>query len=173
MISSMEWKVTSGNHYPRQSGLSVYSEHAFLTLGCQETITCTSLSPCTSCTVRSLHSNTFTGAQCCCILDAYIPGYRYILYSEGSYVTVYSLQNMHLFPLIEITLTMNLQDGWTALMLAAQNGHSNVVETLLQHGASVDMKITVSAWLTEPSFISITSMWYITSTDWYNYVECV
>ena len=88
-------------------------------------------------------------------------------------MTVYFLQTMHLFPLIEITLTMNWQDGWTALMLAAQNGHSNVVETLLQHGASVDMKMTVSAWLTEPSFISITSVWYITSTDWYNYVECV
>ena len=96
-----------------------------------------------------------------------------IVYSEGSYVTVYSLRNTHLFPLIEITLTMNWQDGWTALLSAARNGHSNVVETLLQHGASVDMKMTVSAWLTEPSFISITSVWYITSTDWYNYVECV
>ena len=83
-------------------------------------------------------------------------------------MTVYSLQNMHLFPLIEITLTMNWQDGWTALMVAALNGHSNAVETLLQHGASVDMKKTVSAQLTEPSFISITSVWYITSTDWYN-----
>ena len=60
-------------------------------------------------------------------------------------MTVYSLQNMHLFPLIEITLTVNWQDGGTALMLAAQDGHSNVVETLLQHGASVDMKATVSA----------------------------
>ena len=67
-----------------------------------------------------------------------------IVYSEGSYVTVYSLQNMHLFPLIEITLTMNWQDGWTALMYAAQNGNSNVVETLLQHGASVDMQKVVS-----------------------------
>ena len=144
-ISSMEWKGTSGNHYPRQSGLSVYSEHAFLTLSCQETITYTSLSPCTSRTVCSLHSNTFTGEQCCCILDAYVPGYRYILYSEGSYLTVYSLQNMHLFPLIEITLTMNWQNGGTALILAAESGHFNVVETLLQHGASVDMKATVSA----------------------------
>ena len=59
-------------------------------------------------------------------------------------MTVYSLQNMHLFPLIEITLTMNWQDGVTALMVAAQNGHSNVVETLLQHGASVDMQNVVS-----------------------------
>ena len=68
-----------------------------------------------------------------------------IVYSEGSYVTMYSLQNMHLFPLIEITLTMNWQNGGTALMLAAKNGHFNVVETLLQHGASMDMKTTVSA----------------------------
>ena len=67
-----------------------------------------------------------------------------IVYSEGSYVTVYSLRNMHLFPLIEITLTMNWQNGGTALMVAAKNGHSNVVETLLQHGVSVDMKKTVS-----------------------------
>ena len=51
---------------------------------------------------------------------------------------------MHLFPLIEINLIVNWQNGGTALMLAAQNGHSNVVETLLQHGASVDMKKTVS-----------------------------
>ena len=59
-------------------------------------------------------------------------------------MTVYSLRNMHLFPLIEITLTMNWQDGWPALMYAAQNGHSSVVETLLQHGASVDMQSVVS-----------------------------
>ena len=68
-----------------------------------------------------------------------------IVYSERSYVTVHSLQNMHLFPLIEITLTMNWQNGGTALMLAAESGHFNVVETLLQHGASVDMKRIVSA----------------------------
>ena len=29
-------------------------------------------------------------------------------------------------------------------MLAAQNGHFNVVETLLQHGVSVDMQSVVS-----------------------------
>ena len=60
-------------------------------------------------------------------------------------MTVYSLQNMHLFPLIEITFTLSWQEGVTALMLAAEDGHFNVVETLLQHGASVDMKETVSA----------------------------
>ena len=122
----------------------MYSEHAFLTLGCQETTTYTSLSPSSSSAVHSLHSNTFAGEDCCCIPDAYVPGYVYILYSEGSYVTVYFLQNMHLFPLIEIHLTMNWQDGGTALKYAAQNGHSIVVETLLQHGASVDMQSVVS-----------------------------
>ena len=66
------------------------------------------------------------------------------IYSEGSYETVHALQNVHLLPLIEINLTVNWQDGWTALMYAAQNGHSNVVEMLLQHGASVDMQSVVS-----------------------------
>ena len=59
-------------------------------------------------------------------------------------MTVYFLQNMYLFPLIEIHLTVNWQDGCTALMFAAQEGHSNVVKTLLQHGASVDMQSVVS-----------------------------
>ena len=122
----------------------MYSERTFLTLGCQETTTYTSLSPNSSSAVHSLHSNIFTGEECCCILGAYVPGCVYILYSEGSYETVHSLQNMHLFPLIEIHLTVNWQDGWSAQMFAAENGHSSVVETLLQHGASVDMQNVVS-----------------------------
>ena len=122
----------------------MYSEHAFLTLGCQETTTYTSLSPNSSSAVHSLHSNTFTGEECCCILDAYVPECVYILHSEGSYVTVYSLRNNYLFPLTEILLTMNWQDGGSALMFAAQNGHSSVVKMLLQHGASVDMQSLVS-----------------------------
>ena len=31
------------------------------------------------------------------------------------------------------------------------------------------MKRTVSTQLTEPPFISVTSMWYITGTEWYHY----
>ena len=73
------------------------------------------------------------------VLEVYIH-----IYSEGSYETAHALQSVHLLPLIEINLTVNWQDGWTALMYAAQNGHSNVVETLLQHGASVDMQSVVS-----------------------------
>lgn len=36
------------------------------------------------------------------------------------------------------------QDEWTALMYAAQHGQSNVAETLLQHGANVDIQNVVS-----------------------------
>ena len=51
---------------------------------------------------------------------------------------------MHLFPLIEIHLTLNWQNGDSALMVAALDGHSNVVETLLQHGARVNVQDVVS-----------------------------
>ena len=42
-------------------------------------------------------------------------------------------------------LLSNWQDGWTALMSAAHNGHKNVVDTLLHHGARVDLTRKVSA----------------------------
>ena len=40
--------------------------------------------------------------------------------------------------------TNDFQGGWTPLMFAAQNGHSSVVETLLQYGATVDKVDIVS-----------------------------
>ena len=40
--------------------------------------------------------------------------------------------------------SFDLQDGYTPLMFAAQNGHTKVVKTLLQHGAKVDMQAEVS-----------------------------
>ena len=33
-----------------------------------------------------------------------------------------------------------IQDGWTALMRASAEGHTAVVELLLQHGADVNAK---------------------------------
>ena len=37
-------------------------------------------------------------------------------------------------------LCLSRQDGWSSLMVASQNGHVEVVDKLLQHGATVDLK---------------------------------
>ena len=37
-----------------------------------------------------------------------------------------------------------LQNGWTPLLFAAQNGHNEAVKILVQHGAGVDMQNVVS-----------------------------
>ena len=38
---------------------------------------------------------------------------------------------------------MSSQNGVSSLMLASQNGHVEVVDKLLQHGATVDLKENV------------------------------
>ena len=37
-------------------------------------------------------------------------------------------------------LLCHVQDKWTPLMIASQNGHVDVVNVLLQHGASVHLQ---------------------------------
>lgn len=44
-----------------------------------------------------------------------------------------------------MVFAMFLQEGWTALMLAAQNAHQQAVECLLQRGADVEARDDV-AW---------------------------
>ena len=39
---------------------------------------------------------------------------------------------------------LSLQNGYTALMLASDNGHTNVVQVLLAAGANTDAVINVS-----------------------------
>ena len=39
--------------------------------------------------------------------------------------------------------TLSCQDGWSSLMFASQNGHVEVVDKLLQHGATVDLQNVV------------------------------
>ena len=39
---------------------------------------------------------------------------------------------------------MSSQDGWSALIVASQNGHVEVVDKLLQYGAKVDLQYDVS-----------------------------
>ena len=45
---------------------------------------------------------------------------------------------------IKFTCHCFLQNGRTALMFAAQNGHNEAVKILVQHGAGVDMQDVVS-----------------------------
>ena len=39
--------------------------------------------------------------------------------------------------------TVSSQNGWSSLMAASLNGHVEVVDKLLQHGATVDLKDNV------------------------------
>ena len=48
-----------------------------------------------------------------------------------------------------------VQKKWTPLMIACQNGHVDVVNVLLQHGASVDLQNKVTLLLLKFLFISL------------------
>ena len=45
---------------------------------------------------------------------------------------------------IVCSITYISQNGWTALMQASLNGHAEVVDTLIQHGARVNIKKEVN-----------------------------
>ena len=40
--------------------------------------------------------------------------------------------------------TVSPQDGWSSLMVASENGHMEVVDKLVQHGARVDLQDNVN-----------------------------
>ena len=44
----------------------------------------------------------------------------------------------------DMTVTVNLQDGTTALFAASQEGHFSTVEQLIKAGVSLDVQRTVS-----------------------------
>ena len=44
------------------------------------------------------------------------------------------------------------QDKWTPLMIASENGHVDVVNVLLQHGASVHLQNKVKLYLLHRTF---------------------
>ena len=46
------------------------------------------------------------------------------------YICIYSI----------FVLYLHGQDKWTSLMIASQNGHVDVVDVLLQHGAGVHLQ---------------------------------
>ena len=49
--------------------------------------------------------------------------------------------------LCDIFSYLHVQDKWTPLMIASQNGHIDVVNVLLQHGASVHLQNKVKLLL--------------------------
>ena len=44
---------------------------------------------------------------------------------------------------MDAVFTVSSQGGWSSLMVASQNGHVEVVDKLLQHGATVDLQDNV------------------------------
>ena len=44
----------------------------------------------------------------------------------------------------DMLVTINLQDGTTALFVASQEGHCSIVERLIEAGASLDLQRNVS-----------------------------
>ena len=55
-----------------------------------------------------------------------------------------------------ILFLMTMQEGFTALMLASQNGHSNVVNRLLEcKQIDVNLQAKVSRMLVHPLFFNI------------------
>ena len=48
-------------------------------------------------------------------------------------------KNMSMMSLLNLMLIFG-QDKWTPLMIASHNGHVDVVNVLLQYGASVNLK---------------------------------
>ena len=51
---------------------------------------------------------------------------------------------------VYIVLYHSLQDGDTPLILASHNGHKDIVEVLLNHGAEVDLPNNVSVCVSLP-----------------------
>ena len=48
--------------------------------------------------------------------------------------------NVRCVSLLSSPDTLSCQNGWSSLMVASRDGHVEVVDKLLQHGATVDLK---------------------------------
>ena len=64
-------------------------------------------------------------------------------FSAGTGSFLYPLVSVRCVSLLSSPDTLSCQDEWSSLMLASQNGHVEVVDKLLQHGATVDLQNVV------------------------------
>ena len=62
------------------------------------------------------------------------------MFSTGTGSFLYPLVNVRCVSLLSSPDTLSCQDGWSSLMSASRNGHVEVVDKLLQHGATADLK---------------------------------
>ena len=60
---------------------------------------------------------------------------------------------------VYIVLYHLLQDGTTPLFLASQEGHKDIVEVLLNHGAEVDLPNKVSVCVSYHYLVRQLSVW--------------
>ena len=71
-------------------------------------------------------------------------GARVDLQEEVHFICLNYILHMHIHVYMYcITHNFYWQDGWHPLMYASQNGHVEVVDKLLQHGARVDLQSKV------------------------------
>ena len=61
-------------------------------------------------------------------------------FSAGTGSFLFLLVSVKCVSLLSSPDTLSCQDGWNSLMVASQSGHVEVVDKLLQHGATVDLK---------------------------------
>ena len=66
-----------------------------------------------------------------------------LTFSAGTGSFLYPLVNMRYVSLLSSPDTLSCQDGKSSLMVASLNGHVEVVDKLLQHGATLDLQAQV------------------------------
>ena len=62
-----------------------------------------------------------------------------LLQHEATVDLQHQVMIMHMPIIVLLFMTYTIKDGWSSLIIASLNGHAEVVDKLLQHGATVDL----------------------------------